>query len=55
MNTFLFESGDGNVYDNQGRETHVYELEVDMEQYPLEQLINYDTYMYQKPPENWER
>lgn len=31
-------------------ETHVYELEVDNEQYPLEQLGNYNMYQDQEPP-----
>jgi hypothetical protein len=42
MATFLFGNGDGKVFNEHGNETHVYEMEIDNEQYPLEQLTSYD-------------
>ncbi|RCH85382.1 hypothetical protein CU098_006128 [Rhizopus stolonifer] len=51
MNTFIYEDGKGKVFDEQGQEAHIYEMEVDNAQYPLEQLTNYDHYMDLKPPE----
>ncbi|CEP16997.1 hypothetical protein [Parasitella parasitica] len=51
MTTFLFENGDGKVVDEHGNEVHVYQMEIDNEQYPLEQLTSYDQYLDLKPPE----
>ncbi|OAD67915.1 hypothetical protein PHYBLDRAFT_151000 [Phycomyces blakesleeanus NRRL 1555(-)] len=51
MSTFLFDNGDSKVYDEQGRETHVYGMAVDNNQYSLEQFTTYDQYMDLKPPE----
>jgi hypothetical protein len=38
-------------FDEQGQEAHIYEMEVDNAQYPLEDLTNYDHYMDLKPSE----
>lgn len=51
MTTFLFENGQGEVFDEQGNEAHIYQMDVDNEQYPLEQLTCYDQYIDLKPPE----
>lgn len=51
MATFLFGNGDGKVFNEHGNETHVYEMEIDNEQYPLEQLTSYDQCIDFKPPE----
>lgn len=55
MTTFLYENGDGKVFDEHGNETCVYQMEIDNEQYPLEQLTNYDQYVDLKPPEKTTR
>ncbi|CEG84661.1 hypothetical protein RMATCC62417_18430 [Rhizopus microsporus] len=51
MATFLYENGDGKVFDEHGKETQVYEMEIDNGQYPLERLTTYDQYIDLKPPE----
>jgi hypothetical protein len=50
MTTFLYEN-DGKIFNEHEKETHVYEMEIDNEQYSLEQLTTYDQYIDLKPPE----
>ncbi|KAI8384130.1 hypothetical protein BD560DRAFT_364333 [Blakeslea trispora] len=50
---FFQEDGKGSVFDEYGNEP--VEMEVDNEQFPLEDVTNYDTYMDLKPPERLEK
>lgn len=51
MTTFLFENEQDEVFDEQGNEAQVYQMDVDNEQYPLKQPTCYDQYIDLKPPE----
>lgn len=51
MTTFLYENGDDKVFDEHEKEIHVYEMEIDIEQYPLEQLTTHEQYIGFKSPE----
>ncbi|KAI8378747.1 hypothetical protein EDC96DRAFT_434784 [Choanephora cucurbitarum] len=50
---FFQEDGKGSVFDEYGNEP--VEMEVDNEQFPLEDVTNYDTYIDLKPPERLEK
>ncbi|KAI8639334.1 hypothetical protein BD408DRAFT_324453, partial [Parasitella parasitica] len=51
MDQFIFEDGKGNLYDEQGESVAVLAMEVDDEQYPLDNITNFSDYMNLKPPE----
>ncbi|KAI9496851.1 hypothetical protein BDB00DRAFT_744720, partial [Zychaea mexicana] len=46
---FVYEDGHGNAIDEAGH--HVLEMEVDENEYPLDNITDFDVYMTQKPPE----
>ncbi|GAA5806761.1 hypothetical protein MFLAVUS_000109 [Mucor flavus] len=51
MNNFVHEDGQGNLYNDEGLEVAVVEMEVDEEIFPLEVVSNFDNYIDLKPPE----
>ncbi|ORY94092.1 hypothetical protein BCR43DRAFT_551887 [Syncephalastrum racemosum] len=46
---FVYEDGHGNAVDETGR--HVLEMEVDENEFPLDNATDYDAYLAEKPPE----
>ncbi|KAG1468953.1 hypothetical protein G6F56_003544 [Rhizopus delemar] len=51
MDRILFEDGNGNLMDEEGTEVSVIEMEVDVEEFSLGEITNYDIYIDLKPPE----
>ncbi|KAI8327422.1 hypothetical protein EDC96DRAFT_580700 [Choanephora cucurbitarum] len=51
MDRVLFEDGRGNIYDENNEQVHVFEMEVDEDEYPLEDVTNFDKYLDSKPLE----
>lgn len=51
MNNFVHEDGQGNLYNDEGLEVAVVEMEVDEEMFPLEVASHFDNYIDLKPPE----
>ncbi|KAI8339816.1 hypothetical protein BD560DRAFT_339385, partial [Blakeslea trispora] len=43
--------GRGNIYDENKEQVHVFEMEVDEDEYPLKDITNFDKYLDSKPPE----
>ncbi|KAI8372264.1 hypothetical protein EDC96DRAFT_425798, partial [Choanephora cucurbitarum] len=51
MDRVLFEDGRGNIYDENSEQVNVFEMEVDEDEYLLEDVTNFDRYLGSKPPE----
>lgn len=51
MDQFIYEDGSGNLYDKGGTSIAVIDMEVDNEQYPLNNITNFKQYMELKPSE----
>lgn len=48
---FFHEDGNGNIYDEDGKDNTMLEMEVDDEMYPIENITDYSQYHDLKPPE----
>ena len=55
MSGFVHEDGQGGLFDDNGNEVSIIQMEVDDEMYPLENVTNFDDYNQLKPPEKEER
>ncbi|KAI8639716.1 hypothetical protein BD408DRAFT_349481, partial [Parasitella parasitica] len=51
MSNFVHEDGQGNLFNDDGLEVAVVEMDVDTEAFPIELVTNYDRYVDLKPPE----
>lgn len=51
MDQFIFEDGNGNLCNEQGKSAAVISMEIGNEQYPLANINNFGEYTYLKPPE----
>ncbi|KAI8376806.1 hypothetical protein BD560DRAFT_326253, partial [Blakeslea trispora] len=51
MDRVLFEDGRGNINDENNEQVCVFEMEADEDEYPLEDVTNFDKYSDSKPPE----
>ena len=52
MNYFsIFEDGRGNIYNENNEQVQVSEMKVDEDEYPLEDVTNFDKYLDSKLPE----
>ncbi|GAN04370.1 conserved hypothetical protein, partial [Mucor ambiguus] len=55
MNNFVYEDGQGNLFNDKGMAVAVVEMEVDEEMYPIETVTNFGMYPELKPPEKPEK
>lgn len=55
MNDFVHEGGQGGLFDDEGNEVCIIQMEVDENAYPLQNVANFDEYNELKPPEKEER
>ncbi|KAI8080660.1 hypothetical protein BDF21DRAFT_339627 [Thamnidium elegans] len=51
MSNFVHEDGQGNLYNDDGLEVNVVEMEVDQDMYPVEMVTDFNIYRDIKPPE----
>ena len=54
MSSFVHEDGQGELFDNNGNDVSIIQMEVDDEMYPLENVTNFDDHNQLKPPEKEE-
>lgn len=51
MSKFIYDDGSGKLADEEGNEVYEFDMEIDQEMYPIENVTNFDTYLDLKPPE----